>query len=217
MGRNKEFDEDQVLERATELFWRQGYKATSVRDLVVATGVAESSLYNCFGGKRGLFLKAIGRYRSFANGYLKQLREYDPPIAGIRWFFNAIAAGLAKQTDFRGCLITNTTIELAPHDAEIQAELRSFYQDVDDAFAKVLKKARARGELSPSRSAPAIARYLTLNLEGLRVLAKSNPGPRALRGMANTTLSLLFDGEQSPPRRRSRSGKRGKTLALQKR
>ncbi len=217
MGRTKEFDEDRVLERATELFWRQGYKATSVRDLVVATGVAESSLYNCFGGKRGLFLAAIGRYRSFANGFLKQLREYDPPIAGIRWFFGAIATGLAKQKDFRGCLITNTTIELAPHDAEIQAELRSIYQDVENAFAKVLRKARARGELSPERSTQAMARYLTQNLEGMRVLAKSNPGPRVLSGMANTTLSLLFDGVQSPSRRRPRSRKRGKTLVLQKR
>lgn len=217
MGRTKEFDEDRVLERATDLFWRQGYKATSVRDLVVATGVAESSLYNCFGGKRGLFLRAIGRYRAFVDRFLKRLREYDPPIDGIRWFFGAIATGLAQQQDFRGCLITNTTIELAPHDAEIQAELRSIYQDVENTFAGVLRKARARGEFSSRRSTRDMARYLTQNLEGMRVLAKSNPGPRALRGMANTTLSLLFDGQPSRPGRPSRSTKPARTPTLQKR
>jgi TetR/AcrR family transcriptional repressor of nem operon len=217
VGRTKEFDEDQVLERATDLFWRQGYKATSVRDLVEATGVAESSLYNSFGGKRGLFLQAIRRYRTFLDGFLKRLQQYDPPIEGIRWFFGTIATGLAKQRDFRGCLITNTTIELAPHDVEIQAELRSIYQDVEDTFAKVLRKARTRGEFASRHSTTAMARYLTQNLEGMRVLAKSNPGPRALRGMADTTLSLLFDPELRPPRKRSRSGNRKKTLALQER
>ena len=216
VGRTKEFDEDEVLDRATEVFWRQGYKATSVRDLLVATGVGESSLYNAFGGKRGLFLIALERYRRMLSTYLKRLDEFESPLEAIRWLFDGVATGLSAQADFRGCLITNTTIELAPHDAEIQAELQSIYSEVEAAFYKVLNKARKRGELSTERPLRSLARYLTQNLEGLRVLAKSNPVPRAIRGMANTTVSLLFDDQQPVASRKPRAAKRRIKPAVQK-
>ena len=211
VGRTKEFDEGEVLDGALDLCWRQAYKATSVRDLVAATEVAESSLYNCYGGKRGLFLVALARYRKMLSRYLKRLAEFESPAAGLRWMFDGVAKGLASQSDFRGCMITNTTIELAPHDAELQAELRSIYREVEDVFCRVLKKAAQRGELAESRPPRALARYLMQNLEGLRVLAKSDPGARTLRGMANTTLALVLKVHTTASARRSPS--RGRAAA----
>jgi len=196
LARQKEFDETEVLDAATELFWRQGYKATSVRDLTTHTGLGEGSLYNAFGGKKGLFQAALKRYRGRLSRWLRRIDDFDSPRAGLEWFIGGIAKGLCGQADLRGCLITNTTIELAPHDAEIQQELRSIYSEVENALCRTIKRAQNHGEVSLHRPARKLARFLTLNLEGLRVLAKSKPGPRALRDMANMSLSILFEEER---------------------
>ncbi len=214
MARRKEFDENQVLDAATELFWRQGYKATSIRDLVVHTGLGEGSLYNAFGGKKGLFLAALNRYRGFLERYLNKLDEFESPLDGIRWFVETMAQGLSQQTDFRGCMITNTTIELAPHDPEIQEQLRSIYAQVETAFYKTLRRAQKSGEYPKTRDVRAMARFLSQSLEGLRVLAKADPGPHAIRQMAETTLSLLIDGE--PPKARNRSRRKTRVSKREK-
>lgn len=200
MARQKEFDENEVLNAATELFWRRGYKATSVRDLTEHTGLGEGSLYNAFGGKKGLFRAALARYRGRLRRWLNKIDDFDSPREGLEWFIGGVSKGLSGQADLRGCLITNTTIELAPHDAEIQEELRTIYAEVENAFCRTIKRAQKQGEVAADRSARRLARFLTLNLEGLRVLAKSKPGLHALRDMANMSLSVLFDDEPSARR-----------------
>ena len=79
MARRQQFDTDQVLRAATQLFWRGGYKTTTIRDLVKATGVAESSLYHAFGGKRRLFEASLDRYRAAIRQAQRRMEDFDSP------------------------------------------------------------------------------------------------------------------------------------------
>ena len=173
MPRNQEFDTDQVLKAAIELFWRDGYKTTTIRDLVRATGVAESSLYHAFGGKRRLFEATLDRYRAIMRQRIRRLEDVESPGEGLRWYLMRTVNALSGQEDCRGCLVTNTTIELAPHDVEMQREIRAIYPEVEDAFCRVIARAQETREITVEAPPRMLARFYLQNLEGLRVLAKS--------------------------------------------
>ena len=148
MPRNQEFDTDQVLKAAIELFWRDGYKTTTIRDLVRATGVAESSLYHAFGGKRRLFEATLDRYRAVMRQRIRRLEDVESPGEGLRGYLMCTVNALSGQEDCRGCLVTNTTIELAPHDVEMQREIRAIYLEVEDAFCRVIARAQETREIT---------------------------------------------------------------------
>lgn len=210
MARPKEFDEQQVLRDAVDVFWRKGYKATSIQDLVGATGLAEGSLYNTFGGKRQLFLRAFAKYRARMEKYLLAIQQSDEPLEAIAELFDKIATGLSRQRDFRGCLVTNTTIELAPHDEQVRAELQASYKEMEAAFRQALRRAQRQQQLAESANTRALARFLLQSLEGMRVMAKADVGARALRDMADVSLSVLT--ADPPPRRQGRRpGRRART------
>jgi TetR/AcrR family transcriptional repressor of nem operon len=191
VGRHREFDEDAVLHALTRLFWRQGFRGTSIRDLSKETGLAESRLYNAFGDKRQMFLLALDRYRARVLRFASQVTESEDPLGAIRDYVLAIAKGLARQEDFRGCLITNTMIELAAHDQEIREQLSATFDMHVEIFRKALANARDQGQLDNRADVQELARYLVQNLEGLRVTSRSNPGEKYLVDTAEFALSLL--------------------------
>ena len=221
MGRHREFDEDAVLHALTRLFWRQGFRGTSIRDLSKETGLAESRLYNAFGDKRQMFLLALDRYRARVVRFASEVTESEDPMGAIRDYFLAIARGLARQEDFRGCLITNTMIELAPHDEEIREQLRVNYEVQVEIFRKALTNARSQGQLDKQADVQQLARYLVQHLEGLRVTSKSNPGEKSLVETAEFALSLLPVTSGSKQRKKTAprtgaTGTRKKSKQLQK-
>ena len=207
MGRHREFDEDVVLDAVTTTFWRQGFRGTSIRDLAHETGLAEARLYNAFGDKRQLFLLALGRYRARGLRFVNQLTQSEDPLGAIHDLVLAIARHLARQEDFRGCLITNTMIEMAPHDKEIREQLKASFEVRATIFRQALKAAQRQGQLDKRADVSALAQYLVQMMEGLRVIAKSDPGEKSLVDGAKFALSLLA---ASTPRRRKMKATRAK-------
>jgi TetR/AcrR family transcriptional regulator, transcriptional repressor for nem operon len=199
LGRHREFDEDVVLDAVTTIFWRQGFRGTSIRDLARETGLAEARLYNAFGDKRRLFFLALERYRARGLRFVNQITESEDPLLAIHDFVLAIARNLARQRDFRGCLITNTMIEMASHDKEIREQLKASFEVRNSIFRQALKAAQRQGQLDKRADVRALAQYLVQILEGLRVIAKSDPGEKSLVDTAEFALSLLA---ASPSRRR---------------
>jgi len=191
VGRHREFDEDEVLRAVLRLFWQHGFRGTSIRDISKETGLAEARLYNAFGDKRQMFLLALDRYRERVQRFASQVAESEDPLGAIRDYVLAIARGLARQEDFRGCLITNTMIELAPHDEEIRKQLKSNLDIHVDIFRKALLTAQSHGQLDKQADVLKLAQYLVQNLEGLRVTSRSNPGEKYLVDTAEFVLSLL--------------------------
>ena len=193
MARTKCFDRDAVLDRAMNLFWKQGFEATSVQQLVEATGINRGSIYDTFGDKRALFIQALSRYADkSAMKRLEILNSTDKPLDGIRAFFDAIiAASGADETKRLGCLMTNCAIEMSVRDPEIGDMLRDRLAHVETAFHKLLKRARQGGDIPKTQNIKALARFLTSTIQGVRVLARAGSEPEMLRQIVDIAMNTL--------------------------
>src|SRR5258708_5294538 len=123
MGRPREFDETAALDAATDCFWRDGYEATSVRELAASMGITGASLYNAFGDKRSLFREVLQRYAELSmRERIARLESTLPPKQAVRAFMGEIVEH-SVEGDRRGCLLVNTALDTAPHDPELGAEV----------------------------------------------------------------------------------------------
>lgn len=203
MARPREFDEAAALDAAIQCFWSRGYEATSVRDLADAMGIVGPSLYNTFGDKRTLYRQALERY--VERGFCDRVRRFESqlaPRAAIGAFFDEIIEMSLADDQRKGCMIVNSALELAPHDAEFQAALAVVLRDMEAFFHRCVKAGQDAGAINASLPADDLARMLLGLLMGLRVLARSRPEPELLRGLVRPALTLL-DGT-APSQRRSR-------------
>lgn len=192
MARSKSFDPDVVLRKAMQLFWRQGYEATSVNDLVQGMGINRASLYGTFGDKRSLFLKALNRYiETVLEPRLSALEQTPSPFEGLRELFGELAAFAAGDPQRRGCLVVNTACELANRDAEVAARLRAQAEALEARLARLLARARADGEIAADRDPKTLAACLAALIDGLRVRSKLGADRASLDSIAATALALL--------------------------
>jgi TetR/AcrR family transcriptional repressor of nem operon len=192
LARPREFDEEEVLDAAIECFWRRGLEATSIRDLAAAMGVNQPSLYNAFGDKRELFAQALERYadRSMRER-IERLEQKHPPKDAIRAFFRELVSRTLSDPDQRGCLIVNSALEVAPHDAELRAVIASYLDEIEAFFGRCLNQLRENGDLSSSLDPNDTARLFLGVLLGVRVAARAKPERALLEGMIRPALALL--------------------------
>ncbi len=192
MSRPKEFDREEVLDRAIDAFWTRGYEATSVQDLVDSMGINRGSIYATFGDKHRLFLEALDRYEeAFHTKMLEALRGTKSPRKGIEQVFETVIRECACDSGKRGCLLTNTAVELSGHDEETAAKVQLNLARLEAAFEQSLSSAMQRGEIGNRRDPKALARFLTSSLQGLRVVSKVWPDRSVLRDVVEVTLSAL--------------------------
>ncbi|MFD3538520.1 TetR/AcrR family transcriptional regulator [Streptomyces sp. NPDC058662] len=193
MARTKEFDPDAALQSALELFWRRGYEATSVADLVEHLGIGRASIYATFGSKHELYLKALDRYAEVRNPLLlAELSEPGPALPAVRAVVRRFAAEAASPDGrLNGCFVTNTAAELAPHDPAAARRVEISWEHVETRLHSSLVRARAQGELSENRDPHALARMLLVLLQGIRVVGKASGDPARVRDAAEQALTLL--------------------------
>ncbi|MBF6332701.1 TetR/AcrR family transcriptional regulator [Nocardia transvalensis] len=191
MGRAKEFDPEVALRAAMELFWRKGYEATSMQDLVDHLGLGRGSIYGAFGGKRELYLKAVEQYADDARqASLERLSTPDAPLEAVRDFVRGYARTALADSDRKGCLITNTAVELPGDDAAARV-VAGGLDTLETVLTSALLRARAQGELSADRDPAALARFLVTLLQGIRVVGKTPLRERLLDDAIDQALSLL--------------------------
>src|ERR1700683_3110377 len=134
MARSKEFDEKQALAAAVDVFWRQGYENTSLEALMREMGIARQSLYDTFGDKRALYLKALAYYRDQTNGEMQKMLDETP---SVRDAFAKLLYGLAAETreqHERGCLLLSANLQRDPKDAVVRDFLRDNKARVEAMF-----------------------------------------------------------------------------------
>ncbi len=191
VGRPKEFDERQALERAMEVFWAHGYEATSVQDLLDAMGISRGSMYDTFGDKHALFSAAIDHYgRTVTRGVETLLAAPGSPLANIRRSLVAMA-DQALNGSCRGCLATNTAVELAQHDPEVARAVTAILQRIEKAFGRTLRQAVTAGELKRTTNTRALARFLTGTVQGVVVMGKASASRATLKDIVKVALSTL--------------------------
>jgi TetR/AcrR family transcriptional repressor of nem operon len=191
MARPRQFDEARALDAALETFWREGYHATSLPDLLEAMGIARSSLYHAFQGKHELLLAALERYDERVFGALAE--RFARPGAGRQAIADMLAGivNAALAGDRRGCLVGNCAIELAPHDAEVAERVHAGLDQLKGAFAAAVRGAQAAGDIDAARDADALAAFLMCVAEGLQLLAKAGADRATLQAARATALAAL--------------------------
>ncbi|MEM7772562.1 MAG: TetR/AcrR family transcriptional regulator [Cyanobacteria bacterium P01_E01_bin.6] len=193
MGRHKEFDRNEVLDKAAAMFRMKGYEATSVQDLVNCMGINRGSLYDTFGDKQALFLASLDYYRDqHVTELTKTLLKSSEGIGSIRQFFNLLVENRSGDRGCQGCLMVNTTVERILHDDETAAKVSAHMAILEDAFYRALLRAQRLGEITKThQTLRSLARYFVSSANGLCVTAKTSPDRSVLQDIADTTLSIL--------------------------
>jgi TetR/AcrR family transcriptional regulator, transcriptional repressor for nem operon len=191
-GRPRKFDTDVVLAKAAKVFWNHGYHATSIDDLVKATGVLRGSLYGVFGDKHGLMLAALDHYAEGSIAALVERLNADvPPEQALRnalLHHTHVAAALAGQ---RSCFITNSTLEMEVNDEALQARLAAIQRRIVTLFAAAVIRGQAAGVFNPALDEKAVADFLLCMTQGLRVLGRVKRNEAELTAIVDVAMGAL--------------------------
>jgi TetR/AcrR family transcriptional repressor of nem operon len=199
----KQFDRNEVLDRAMSVFWQSGYQATSIQDLVDATGINRGSLYTTFGDKCGLFLAVLDHYAErIARPLMAELDNPDPRRA-IEGMFESIIRRNSDPAWPRGCLDTNTSLECPGAGDLIGRKIAERVGRQELAIYQVLRRAQNEGSLDPKQDARAMARFFLGVAQGLNVVNKAAPDPARLKDMVKMAMRVW------DPSKSKRGGRRG--------
>jgi TetR/AcrR family transcriptional repressor of nem operon len=192
MARSKAFDEDRALDAAVDCFWLRGYAATSVRDLTEAMGIGGASLYNAYGDKRALFSRSLERYAARSmRERIARLEAAHRPKEAVAAFFAEIIARSLKDPDRKGCLLVNSALDVAPHDAEIGKVVGGYLDEIRGFFRRNIAAARKAGQVPRSVDPEEMSSHLLGVLLGIRVLARTGARRKLLESAARPALELL--------------------------
>jgi TetR/AcrR family transcriptional repressor of nem operon len=193
MGRPREFNTEEALEKAMEVFWAQGYEATSLLDLTQAMAISKSSFYDTFGSKHELFVSAIRHYNETVAScrVAATIEQADSVKSGIAAVFHGAADSVLDGGKNCGCFIINCAGEVAPHDANATRQLAVGLKHMEDAFHDAIQKAQADGEIDTQKDARAIGRYLASALNGLILVGKARAERDTLDDIIGLTMACL--------------------------
>ena len=181
MARNREYDLDDVLDKAVQLFWRQGYKATSVNDIVHATGLNTASMYKEFGDKDGVFEAALAHYREHIIGPRIRTLTEQPNIEGVEMFINSVINGAASP-EYKGCLMMNHLSQQHSISPRAAKEIDEFCAMMEYLLAKALANAKAAGEIPAEKDPVTLASFIMCSVHGLVLYGRH---PEKKRDLAN--------------------------------
>lgn len=192
MARSKEFDIDETVAKAVELFAHKGYEASSMQDIVDSLGISRSSLYDTFGDKRHLYLAALNQYKATTSVIMRERLEN---ATDIREAFSGILTNLIDQSMNdplnKGCFMVNTATELAATDTEFADIVNVNRLEMEEVFFQALSKGQAAGQVANGKDARALARFVFNNISGIRVAAKSGADRATLEDVAAVVMSAL--------------------------
>jgi len=192
MARPREFDTDKALSRTMRVFWEQGYRASTLADLMKAADVQKQSLYCAFGDKRSLFLKSLELYR---NQVLSQVRdlisEADSPLEGIASVMRYATQPPEPKNRPSGCLMANTALELGVSDPDVAAEVKRLFRGFERILTGAVKKGQERGEITTRFDSATIGQSLANTINGFRILANTGASHQQLRAVGDMALAVI--------------------------
>jgi TetR/AcrR family transcriptional repressor of nem operon len=190
MARQKEFDREQALHKAMEVFWTRGYGASSIQDLVRHMSINRQSLYDTFGDKHALYLQALDRYRDIEGRKIIELLERPGSVKrNLRQLFEITIE--KALSDRRGCFMGNAMSELAGRCKDTAARTCGNMGAAHEAFYRALLRGKREGELKRIRDARAVARFLYSSLQGLVLTGKATQDRKTLKDIVTVTLSVI--------------------------
>jgi AcrR family transcriptional regulator len=190
-GRPREFDTEVVLDRLLDVFWARGFEATSIADVVEATGLNKSSLYNSFGDKEALFATAVERYIEVRGSMLTDvLGNGSDGLDDIDRLLELQQTELAKQGGRLGCLVVNTSTELGLRNEAAASQAQRFRQTLRDAIRATFDRAEVLGEIEADM-AGSYTEILVAFTMSLGVLSRGGASSDELNGQFAAMRSLV--------------------------
>ncbi|MFE0258322.1 TetR/AcrR family transcriptional regulator [Streptomyces sp. NPDC059010] len=200
MARPRQFDEQDAVVRATELFWRHGYHATSVRDLGDELKLTPSSLYRTFTDKHTLFLRALDHYRATESAQAERLLGADSrPIRHVLrdWMLWLVTCPADGESG-RGCFVVNTATELGTSDDQVSQRTEAAFEVTRQALRSVLLQGRRKGELPADLDVDATVELLFTTVLGLRVRERAGHDPERLATAIDVAIRALGPTRATP-------------------
>ncbi len=192
MARMKDFDEERAVDSAVDCFWRRGYQGSSVRDLSRSMRIGGTSLYNAYGDKRALFVRSLERYANRSmRERIARLQAAHRPKEAIESFIAEIVNRSLADRHRKGCLLVNSALDVAPHDAALGRVVAGYLGEIREFFRRNLSAARKAGELPRRLDVEQVATHLLGVVIGIRVLSRTGARRKALEAIASPALNLL--------------------------
>jgi|SRR5882757_5678168 len=187
-GRPREFDIDQSLDRAVQVFWRQGYEGTAISDLTEALGINRPSLYAAFGNKESLFRRALDRYAGRTARYVPESLEQPTARAVVEHLLRGAVGATTGRGTPRGCLTVQSALVCSPDHDPVRRKLASWRRAGEAATRARLVRAREEGDLPTGADPADLARWITTVIQGIAVQAASGASRRQLHRVVEMTL-----------------------------
>ncbi|WP_405914870.1 TetR/AcrR family transcriptional regulator [Streptomyces sp. NBC_00728] len=190
MARTREFDIDQAVDRAMDLFWRRGYAETSLPDLLKELSIGSGSFYAAFGSKEELYLRTLERYTTLQGSSLEKIFEETAELRpAVRLMLaSMIEADLAEPT--RGCLVVNASTQCGDQPAAAE-RVNTAIRQIESFLADALERAQVRGELPPEKDPRELARFLTTFTQGIRIVGQARMGRQFTEDALTAALRVL--------------------------
>ena len=188
----KQYDRIELLDRAIELFRRQGFTATSTADLVDELGVNRKSMYAEFGSKQGLFEAALERYsRRHLSDVLAPIEAPDAGADEIREVFTSYGSASRGWARGRGCLMCNTAVERAALDPGAGRYVAAYLDRLTRAFHHALRNARRDAQIDPDADLDELAAFFTMSLVGVAAVIRAEAPPPVVQAACRVATSVL--------------------------
>ena len=187
MSRPREFDEQQALQQAKEVFWQRGYEATSLVDLLAAMGLSKSSFYETFGSKRELFLRSLARYREERVAALRLLLQGGC----VRQAIEALFRAAISCEEHKGCMACNEAVELAARDADVEQRVTAVMAEFEALLAEAIGRGQAEGSIGKTLPPADLARLLMVALNGLQIEIRGCAEKAKLAQTVDVVMRLL--------------------------
>jgi TetR/AcrR family transcriptional regulator, transcriptional repressor for nem operon len=192
MARPKKFDENQTLKKALNVFWKNGYAATSMAELTKAMDINPPSLYDTYGDKRNLFLMALRDYQESQKTWLEQLFASGASVKDILTkLLKTMVGETLDDPDRKGCFMVNTTAELANRDEGAFQIIRANEKEMVQMLEKLFRHGQETGEISTSKDVKVLASYFFVVIQGFRIQAAANPDRKMFDGVIKSVISGL--------------------------
>ncbi len=192
MPRPREFDKDDVINRALRLFWERGYEATSIRDLIDATGISSSSMYEAFGDKRGLFLVVLARFCAWERERIAQMAlAAATPEQFVSGLFGSIEDAVQSTSAAQGSLAFNAMVEFGTRDPDVTPLLLTHHAGITEIVADVLRAGQAAGTVTSQEDPLELAHAIVSALDGLAIVKGVKPDYPYTAAITRVILRLL--------------------------
>jgi TetR/AcrR family transcriptional repressor of nem operon len=197
MGRPAKHELDEVLRRATRLFWAHGSDAVSTRDLEEALDLRAPAIYRRFRSKNELLARCVDHYVDtvIVTRVRRFLEDADDPLQGLHDFFTSTLQPYGRKPRLRGCLLANTAAHADGQVPEVRDAIFRGWRLIDSAFQQQIERAQRVGQVDPDLDPEALSQALVMSLEGLLTLVRA--GDTDLRPGIDMTFRLLARGREN--------------------